>query len=383
MKKYILTLIALILILPLNAGNFKDALSAAIAPGSDKYFLKVKGFRPSSKMPEGPSFWDGIVSFFTSEEDEAKQRAVADYIYNMYIIEAAKGVKKSPAYLDTSYTGALDPIYRSDFKSAFEVKTFYGKHLAKINNLLKEDFKNYKYNPAEKTNAAQQNAYINMLVNTYSKNRSFSYLPGAAALSKTALNSARMEQLKKQISTNNAKNKNLSVIYSYIDPMTALDNATRTGGKTNATTYTYRPLSEECAACSYSFCKDICTATENKYAAYKLIRVYELLAKPRAGFLKDKNGKDRFVSSYGKSFPQWDYHVASLLVFAEKEGPVFVVVDTILEKEPVSYEHWLSLFDKSNTYFSIKPFIRSKDSESKIMKTSDMPRSYKPHDIRK
>ena len=76
MKKYIFILIALFFIIPLNAGNFKDALSAAIAPRSDKYFLKVKGFKPSSKMPEGPSLWDGIVSFFTSEEDEYKQRAV-------------------------------------------------------------------------------------------------------------------------------------------------------------------------------------------------------------------------------------------------------------------------------------------------------------------
>lgn len=383
MKKYILILIALFFITSLNAGNFKDTLSAALAPSSDKYFLKVKGFRPSSKMPEGPSLWDGIVSFFTSEDDEYKQRAVADYIYNMYIIEASKGTKQSPAYLDTSYTGALDPIYRSDFKNAAEVKTFYGKHLSKINALLKEDFKNFKYNPAERTNAAQQNAYINMLVNTYNKNKSFSYLYGAAALSKNTLTSARMVQLKRQISVNYNKNKDLSVIYSYIDPMAMLDNATRTGGRTNATTYSYRPLSEECAACSYSFCKDICAAAENKYAVYKLIRVYELLAKPRSGFLKDKNGKDRFTSSYGKNFPQWDYHVASLLVFAENDGPAFVVVDTILEKEPVSYEHWLSLFDKTNTYFSIKPFIRSKDSESKIMKTSEMPRSYKPHVIRK
>lgn len=383
MKKYILILIALFFITSLNAGNFKDTLSAALAPSSDKYFLKVKGFRPSSKMPEGPSLWDGIVSFFTSEDDEYKQRAVADYIYNMYIIEASKGTKQSPAYLDTSYTGALDPIYRSDFKNAAEVKTFYGKHLSKINALLKEDFKNFKYNPAERTNAAQQNAYINMLVNTYNKNKSFSYLYGAAALSKNALTSARMVQLKRQISVNDNKNKDLSVIYSYIDPMAMLDNATRTGGRTNATTYSYRPLSEECAACSYSFCKDICAAAENKYSVYKLIRVYELLAKPRSGFLKDKNGKDRFTSSYGKTFPQWDYHVASLLVFAENDGPAFVVVDTILEKEPVSYEHWLSLFDKTNTYFSIKPFIRSKDSESKIMKTSEMPRSYKPHVIRK
>lgn len=383
MKKYIFILIALFFIIPLNAGNFKDALSAAIAPRSDKYFLKVKGFKPSSKMPEGPSLWDGIVSFFTSEEDEYKQRAVADYIYNMYIIEAAKGARKSPAYLDTSYTGALDPIYRSDFKNAAEIKKFYDKHLSKINALLKEDFKSYRYNPAEKTNAAQQNVYINMLVNTYNKNRAFSYFCGPAALSKNALTSARMAQLKRQIAVNDNKNKDLSVIYSYTDPMDMLDNATRTGGRTNATIYTYRPLREECAACSYSFCKDICAVTENKYAVYKLIRVYELVAKARSGFLKDKNGKDRFTSSSGKSFPQWDYHAASLLVFAEKDGPAFVVVDTILEKEPVSYEHWLSLFDKTSTYFSIKPFIRSKDSESKIMKTSEMPRSYKPHVIRK
>lgn len=383
MKKRLLILTALLFTLSLNAGNFRDSLAAALAPSSDRYMLKVKGFRPSGKMPQEPSFWDGIVSFFTSEEDEAKQRAAADYIYNMYIIEAAKGAKNSPAYLDTSYTGALDPIYRSRFKNAGEVKTFYNKHLSEINNLLRKDFKNFKYNPDEAANAKRQNAFINMLVNTYNRNKSFSYIPGAAALGRGELSAARMAQLKKQLSANNAKNKDFSVIYSYTDPMEMLDNATRTGGRSSAKHYTYRPLSEECAACTYSFCKDICSAAENKYSVYKLFRVYEITAKARSGFLKNKDGGDRFTSSYGKSYPQWDYHTASLLVFEDNGGQAFVVVDTILEKEPVSYAHWLSLFNKADTYFRITPFIRSKASEEKVMRTSQMPSSYKPHVIRK
>ncbi len=382
-----LSLLLLFFSLALNAADFKESLADALAPSGDKYLLFTQGFMPSSQLKKEPSFWDGLISSFSFTDKEEKQKAVAQYIYNMYIIDAAKGISLPQPMIDTSYTGALDPIYRSDFKNGAEIKNFYYKNLADINAKIAVFFfqkRFLNYNSKDAKILKQQADYINMLVNTYNRNKAFSYNYGQAALSRQELTSAKKFLLKKYISDNNKNNKDLSVIYEHTDPVKMLDNATRVGDSySSAKSYTYRPLSQECAACSYSFCKHICNATQNRYSLYKLLRVYEIYAKPSNGLLKNAKGQTDFFSPQGKKYPAWDYHAATLLVFEEENALSFTVVDTLLSEEPISYENWLAFFDKKETFFTITPFIRREKVEKTFVATDKLPSSYKPHPVRK
>ena len=278
-----LSLLLLFFSLALNAADFKESLADALAPSGDKYLLFTQGFMPSSQLKKEPSFWDGLISSFSSADREEKQKAVAQYIYNMYIIDAAKGLSLPQPMIDTSYTGALDPIYRSDFKNGAEIKNFYYKNLADINAKIAVFFfqkRFLNYNSKDAKILKQQSDYINMLVNTYNRNKAFSYNYGQAALSRQELTSAKKFLLKKYISDNNKNNKDLSVIYEHTDPVKMLDNATRVGGSySSAKSYTYRPLSQECAACSYSFCKSL----RNLCQAFK--RIVEKLKRKDCVFL--------------------------------------------------------------------------------------------------
>ena len=384
MRKTLLVFAALFLTLPLYTQSFKEQLSKNIAPVSDKYLTKTYGFTPSWQLPQEPSVWDSFTSLFTSQEKEEKQQALAQYIYNMYIIEAAKGT--NAAYLDTSYTGALDPIYRSAFKNAAELEKFFNDNQQQINSLLKEYFaKNLKlvYNDTDKHNKQTSWKYIQILSATYNENKKFSYMPGTGGLNNTQLDKARKAQLSAMIKDNKATNDNLAVIYENTDPFDMLDNATRTGAHNFAKQYTYRPLKEECSACSYTFCKDICAVAKDRYGQYQILRLYQVYAYPKSGYLKDKQGKDRFANSTGDLYPQWDYHSASLLIFVQNGGLNFTVIDNFLTDGPVQFEDWINLFDKDNTFFTLLPFSRNAATEKSIKNISDIPPSYKPHPVRK
>ncbi len=386
-KKSLFILTIFLWAISLNANSFRDSLSAKIAPIADTYLLKTIGFAPSSQMAQEPSIWKTLVSLFSSEDEEAKQQAIANYIYNMYIIEAAAGFKNAPTIrLDTAYIGALDPIYRSAFRNAHEIQDFYIDNLKEINNFLYSAFAQkmgLRYNPSDKENNRWQSLYIQALVYTYNTTKSFAYLPGKGGLSSKELSRIRMDQLKRQIKANNYKNHNLSVLYEEIDPMQAIDMYSRVGGKGSAKKYTYRPLSEECAACTYSFCKDICAATQNKYGTHKLFRVYEIYAYPESNFLKNVQGKERFNKPGGGTYPEWYYHAAALLVFEDSGSLSFTVVDTLLSAEPISFEAWINMFYKPTTHFTIKPFIRNKNTEKNIKNNKDIPSNYQPHQVRK
>ena len=384
MRKILFVFAALFFTITLHAQGFKQQLAKNIAPVSHQYLIKTYGFMPSAQIPQDPSLWDSFISLFTSEEKTAKQIAIAQYIYNMYIIEAAKA--NSTIYLDTSYIGALDPIYRSAFKNASEVEKFFKDNKQEINSLIKEYFdKNLHifYNTSDKYNQQTADKYIKILSDTYNKNKKFSYMSGTGGLNNTQLNKARQAQLAKMIKDNKSTNNTLAVIYENTDPFDMLDNATRTGVHNSAKQYTYRPLKEECAACSYTLCKDICTAVQNKYAQYHILRVYQLYAYPKSGYLKNNQSKDHFVNPQGKIYPQWDYHSASLLVFKENDGLNFTVIDNFLTQEPVNFSDWINLFDKNNTFFTIMPFNRNVATEKSIKNTADIPASYKLHPVRK
>ena len=385
MKKFIFILAALLFVTAVYAEDFSRQVANKILPVSNKYLMRTYGFRPSAALPQEPSLWDDFISLFTSEREEAKQKSLAQYIYNMYIVDAAKG-GQTPQYLTTEYTGVLDPLYRSSFKNAADIESFFKDNKAEIQALLKEYFQrnlHLTYNPKDKNNEYTLNRYIKILKDTYNRNKKLSYMYGAGAINNTRLSENRNTQLAAMIKDNNIRNKNLAVIYQNTDLSAMLDNATRTGAHTSSKTHTYRPLKEECSACSYTFCKDVCTAAQNKYGQYKILRVYQLYAYPKTKYLKDNQGKSRFKKPEGGTYPAWDYHSASLLVFEENAGLSFTVTDNFLLKEPVSFQDWINLFDKNTTFFTVVPFIRNENTENSIKKFTEVPSSYKPHPVRK
>ena len=197
MKKFIFILAALLFVTAVYAEDFSRQVANKILPVSNKYLMRTYGFRPSAALPQEPSLWDDFISLFTSEREEAKQKSLAQYIYNMYIVDAAKG-GQTPQYLTTEYTGVLDPLYRSSFKNAADIESFFKDNKAEIQALLKEYFQrnlHLTYNPKDKNNEYTLNRYIKILKDTYNRNKKLSYMYGAGAINNTRLSENRNTQL--------------------------------------------------------------------------------------------------------------------------------------------------------------------------------------------
>ena len=141
---------------------------------------------------------------------------------------------------------------------------------------------------------------------------------------------------------------------------------------TRQTQVIVNPLNEDCAACTYTICRDICADLTVKYGGWGLERLYMISGHNRkGGHVKTAGGGSRFSSHTGKIYPEWNYHTAALAVLSKGKTLAFVVIDNLLLKEPGSLDSWAGLFEVSDTFFIIRPFVQSESIDGMIKPSAE------------
>ncbi len=162
-------------------------------------------------------------------------------------------------------------------------------------------------------------------------------------------------------------------------------------------TYTYRPLIGECAALTYIICKDFSNYYNADFNGWKIVRVFEIEAKPKAkAVLLNAQGKEKF-SKNGNEYPAWDYHRAAMLALQKGDDFTLIILDNFLADTPLQLKDWLAKFDLKSTQFkpivfspseAIEAEIKSIDAKEAQLVRQNKPLriggdTYNPHIIRK
>lgn len=339
------------------------------------------GVAASNEVQAEPSVWDTIAGLFSSKDKNEKIKAVAAYLYNIYITDAVYKKPLPPSKLDFNYIGVMDYLYRSGGTEQ-NFPSFYADNQEEIKQQLAGFFKqklNIAYSTADASNTALEKLFIQTLHRSKDAKRRYGYSAAQNGLAQQAASDELVAQLKRQLALNKAKNNKLVSTYKEVDMMAVVDHA-----KSNTVQYYYRPVNEECAVCTYSFCRDICAALPAKYDEWKILKVYTVFAYPQNGnFVKTAQNKDKFTDPATKKlYPQWDYHAASLLVLNKGYQVTYMIVDPMLITEPAPLAKWAEHFSPDTNYL-IGPFRRSEGIEKQILEKNKLSSDYKPYPVRR
>jgi len=388
--KHFKTTLALVLfaVIPLlgSAASFQQRLQQGIAaryPHSNPIGVILylqKGVSPSSSVAKEVSFWQAFYNSLTGKTKKNKISAVAVYLYNMYVTNAVYKRTVSPYRLDFDYIGVLDCLYENsgperDFPSFYEDNR--DKIKADLAVLFKQ--KGFYYNVSDPANTACERAFMATLSKSQDRvsRYGYSYNPGPLA------SSSAPEELRKAIGSQVYKgyftNKKLVAIYKEVDVGAAIDQKNASASNVR---YYYRPVNEECAACTYTFCRMICKQIPSKYSDWHIIKIYSIFAYPRYGNYVTPAKGSRFVHPFTKKlYPVWDYHAASLLVLGKGSAVSYLVADNMLLSLPESLGKWALMFSK-NTNFIISPFRRRDNVEKEIVDQDLLSSEYNPYPVR-
>lgn len=338
------------------------------------------GMGATNNVQGEASVWDTIKGFITGKGDDDKIQAVAAYIYNIYVTDAVYKKAVPPMKLDFNYIGVMDYLYRMAGQE-YNYPQFYADNQEDIKKQLAQNFKqklNIVYNTADASNTAMEKMFIHTLHRSKDSKRRYGYVAAQGIAGEQAESAELVAQLKRQLAVNKAKNNKLVSTYKEVDMMAVMDHA-----KTNTVQHYYRPVNEECAVCTYSFCRDICAALPAKYDQWRILKVYSVFAYPNNGqFVKTAQNADRFINpATQKIYPSWDYHAASLLVLNKGYHMAYIVVDPMLLAEPAPLAKWAQLF-AGDTNYIIGPFRRSEGIEKQILEKSKLSSDYKPYPVR-
>lgn len=338
------------------------------------------GISASNAVQGEASVWDTLKGFFNGQEKKDKVKAVAAYLYNIYVTDAVYKKTVPPMKLDFNYIGVLDYLYRMAGLE-YDYPQFYADNQEDIQKQLAEIFKqklNVAYNTSDASNVYMEKIFIHTLHRSKDSKRRYGYVAAKGIASQQAESAELVAQLKRQLAVNKAKNNKLVSTYKEVDLMAVMDHA-----KTNTVQHYYRPVNEECAVCTYSFCRDICSALPAKYDQWRILKVYTVYAYPNNGeFVKTAQNTNRFTAPATKKiYPQWDYHAASLLVLNKDYHMAYIVVDPMLLTEPAQLAKWAELF-AADTNYIIGPFRRSEGIEKQILDKSKLSSDYKPYPVR-
>ncbi len=372
---------------PAPAPAFPKYLQEKIAkqyPNANPAALLINlqlGVSASNTVQGEPSVWETFKGFFNGKDKKDKVKAVAAYLYNIYVTDAVYKKTLPPSKLDFNYIGVLDYLYRMAGLE-HNYPQFYADNRQDIKEQLAEMFKqklNVAYNTADSSNTALEKLFIQTLHRSKDSKRRYGYTAAAGTLTQQAASDELVAQLKRQLAVNKAKNNKLVSTYKEVDMMAVMDHA-----KTNTVQHYYRPVNEECAVCTYSFCRDICAALPAKYDEWRIVKVYTVFAYPQNGeFVKTAQNTDKFTDpATHKIYPQWDYHAASLLVLNKGHQVVYIMVDPMLLAQPAPLAKWAQLF-AADTNYLIGPFRRNEGIEKQILEKSKLSSDYKPYPVRK
>ncbi len=124
-----------------------------------------------------------------------------------------------------------------------------------------------------------------------------------------------------------------------------------------------RLLREECTDTSYMINKSI-SQYMDKQDRIKILRIYEIQA-------YEQNGKKLKINKpntlLGKKTSNWDYHVASLIIFKDliSKELYIAINDNFFSQHPMTLKEWTGLFSNSQKIkYVLVPFIRVKGKET-------------------
>lgn len=117
-----------------DADRFLQQTQQALQSPGVKRFNNMRFFVATNVLPQKPGFWE---SLFSSDTGKNHQRALAIYLFNMYI--STQYYQQSPNVLTLNYLGVLDAVVQGpDNFDTQHATEFYQKNQKQIDGLLRQ-----------------------------------------------------------------------------------------------------------------------------------------------------------------------------------------------------------------------------------------------------
>lgn len=327
----------------------------------------MRFYFPSTTVARQDGVWEKLYHAFNSKDE---QRAVAFYLYQMYVSAAAYGQMPS-GELTINQLGVLDGLEK--LTTSFDVRDvqeFYQDNKPEIKAWLKQFFdkvglRGYRTN--DPLNDVAERQFLQILANSADGRGRACYLV-AAPKWKSALRAQDIAWLTRvQQSTERDIGQKVALYKVPKATLSALDK--RIGNKgSGQMAYLFRPAGQECAARAYLTGSSLCRQMKGQPSQERrLSRIYQLHLEPTdREFLKPARG-NRFRAPNGKVYPDWYYHEAVLVVLHHANQYTPVVLDKFLSDKPIVLEKWLAYFNPRTTLIYASPFQRWEETESSLV----------------
>lgn len=327
----------------------------------------MRYYFPKNTVYAQPGMLEKLAETFDSSSEV---RAVAFYLYQMYVSQAAYG-GAVPDKLNINYLGALDNFEMLntpfDARSAAQI---YKKHKKEVKTHLARFFSVHKKFPAYPAKSAQtdhqEQAFLHALEASADANGRAGYF-WASPRWKNTLSAQDKKWLSQILHTGKAEASRNIVLYK--TPKADLSALDKTSGRYSGggMEYLYRPADQECDACSYVVGRALREQMrKQKNVNWGHLRLYRLTARPIKGsFLQPARG-NRFSRPEGGFYPAWHYHAAILVIMNRDGRYTPAVLDTFLSAEPMAFSAWLARFKAADTRLTATPFKRLEEVEDSI-----------------
>lgn len=338
------------------AQKIQDASSRPAA-----HFKYMRYYPPSTRIVEEPGWWE---RWFSSDSDQQHQRALAIYLFNMFVLSRSYRPAASPT-LDLNFLGVLDGFMRCDEPFDFkQANHFYQKNHKEIQALLAQYMRSYK-GAGRAPNEQEYNRWVTLLETQPVRAKQAVYTWPTSEHLQVSIPAPVKQKLVPFIRQAGQLGKQHVVVYD--QPDLSLDNFDHRIGNNRAyRKRTYRWAGEECYYSSYLTARLLSAAGVATPKEWPGIRVYLLTVVPKNGeFLKSARG-ERFTLADGQKSLAWRYHTAVLVLVPHGSIYVPVVLDSFLGgKEPVALHQWLGHF-KEQPFIKAVPFRRSEITENAL-----------------
>lgn len=327
----------------------------------------MRFYTPTPKVVQRSGFWERV---FQSLSETEKQRAVASYLYQMYI-SSASYEGEIPPRLTVNYLGVLNSMERLEVNfDAQKALPYYKKYKKEIKQWLVQFFKEANlptYQPKDPKNDIREISFLKTLAGSVEEDGRAGYLLAAPRWN-TALPQQDAIWLEKVQQLASADIKGKVILYeetlANFSPLDKISGQYVNHGKQ----YLFRQAAQECAACSYLTCTQLCKQMQSaSFSKEEGMQLYQLQMRPLSGKVLIPAVGNKFQSPQGKSYPNWFYHEAVLVIINHDKQYIPVVLDPFLASEPIAFSDWLKQFKMDESILYAYPFIRWNDLEERIV----------------
>ena len=340
----------------LLAQKMQDAPSRVAA-----HFKYMRYYPPSTRIVEEPGWWE---RWFSSDSDQQHQRALAIYLFNIFVVSRSYRPAASPA-LDLNALGVLDGFMMCDEPFDFkQAGHFYRENYEQVHAWLTRYLHRYK-GPGPAPKEQEYTRWVELLAAQPVRAKQAVYTWPNFDRLQTTVPVPVKQKLVPFIRQAGQLGKQQVVVYD--QPDLSLDNFDHRIGNNRAyRKRTYRWAGEECYYSSYLTARLLSAAGVVNPKEWPGIRIYLLTVVPKNGeFLKPAQG-ERFTLADGKKSLAWRYHTAVLVLVPHGSIYVPVVLDSFLGgKEPVALHQWLGHFNEQ-PFIKVVPFRQNEITENAL-----------------